>query len=89
MSIHTVPVARSLPTSFAGDTPVAGFTLTEVEGGWEVNDGRDATVCDTPAEALRTYAEFIETFIDDQGEATRTVWQVEIDRARADAEAVA
>ena len=88
--MSTITIARELVTDWAGDTPLDGFTLTrnDDDTAWTVSDGRDAAEVEDDAEALRTYAEFIDTFADDQEPSTRAVWQAEIDRARADAESL-
>lgn len=68
---------------------VSGFTLTDEAGAYVVSDGRDSFETADAAEALRTYAEYIETFVDDLDDPeTQTVWQAEVDRARADADAL-
>lgn len=81
-----VEVARTLVTSSVGGTPLTGFTLEAVPGGgWLVRDGRDAAEVDTAADALRTYADFITTFLEDQDETTAALWALEVERARRDA----
>lgn len=57
---------------------------------WIVSDGCEAVETEDAVEALRTYAEFIETFVDNlYDDATaQAVWQAEIDRALADAESL-
>lgn len=95
--MNHITVTRNLVTDFAGDTLVdyngtdiaSGFTLTETDEGFEVSDGTTTEVVADPAEALRTYAEFIWTFADDvEDEATKAAWLGEIAKARKDADAL-
>ncbi|MCB9377069.1 MAG: helix-turn-helix domain-containing protein [Microthrixaceae bacterium] len=70
----------------------SAFTLTRNDDDtvWIVSDGCEAVETEDAVEALRTYAEFIETFVDNlYDDATaQAVWQAEIDRALADAESL-
>ncbi|MGI8578302.1 MAG: hypothetical protein ACR2KG_10400 [Nocardioidaceae bacterium] len=94
MSYHTI--ARTLVTGWAGDTPTSGFRIeiaTEAFGEtfdaprWVVSDGQSSETFTLfrADEALRTYAEYIETFLDDATDAA--AWSAEIARARTDAAA--
>ena len=84
-----ITVTRGLVTDWIGDTPAAGFSLDLEDGTYTVRDGAESFSTSDPAEALRMYADFIETFVGDQDEATATKWQAEIDKALADAAAIA
>lgn len=88
--MNAITVTRQLVTATVGDTALDGFTLKANEGGgYIVSDGRDSAQADGPTEALETYANFIETYIDDQDAETAAKWQAEIDKALADAAAIA
>ena len=87
-------VARELVTEWAewdGDTPIASVTLQiNSDNLWEVHDGGNARTFELSdaANALRSYAEFVEEGIDDQDDATQAEWLAESAQARSDADAL-
>lgn len=96
-STATQTIARTLVTGWAGDTPISGFRIelaTEAFGEtfdaprWVVSDGQSSETfpVEDAAAALRTYADYIETFLDDAADAAE--WSAEIVKARTDAAAL-
>lgn len=91
MSTQPRDITRVLGIDWLGHEPVDGFTLQKDDDGlWEVSDGREARTfaVGREADALRTYAEFIATFVDDQDDETKAEWQRQIAQAREDAAAI-
>ena len=96
-------IERELVTDWVGDTAAGGFTLTRYDvdthgprgvapdnaAGWIVSDGTAAEYAATARDALLTFADFIETFVDDYpGEVDYAPWRAAIEQARADAAAM-
>lgn len=83
-------IARTLVTQSIGNTPLSGFTLDMEDGEWVVSDGATTETFEVGAEAdaLRTYADFIDTFIGDDPDRDYADWIAARDEARADAEAL-
>lgn len=85
-----ITIARTLPTELAGDTPINGFTITDNgDAGYTVTDGANGSENFTSGvAALRCYADFIDTFLDDQDDDTRAVHHGAMLDALADADAI-
>lgn len=90
MTATTPDITRTLAVEWNGIGPVLGFSLAFEVGDWVVDNGSAVSIFapGREAAALRAYARYIETFIDDENDETRAVWTREIERARADADAL-
>ncbi len=86
-------ITRTFATEGIGNTGTGGFTIEATKGGWLVSDGTASVTITDPAEALTTYAEYMETFVDDVDDeanaerpgwrATKAEWVAEIAAAKA------
>ena len=89
-------IARELVTSRDGGAPSGGFSLVAThdedgdQTGWEVCDGNAAESFDVDDRvgALRAYADYIDTFIDDVPDDQRADWEASMRAAQVDAAAI-
>lgn len=97
----TPDIARAFATESMDGTFLSGFTIerNDDDAAWTVSDGTTSEDHESPADALATYAAFMEAFVSDVDEhleavsergadgvecATAAEWLTEIARARAE-----